>query len=262
MPMVAHATPWHEKGHPEGCPSFPGGEARIRTGGEGFAGPCLTTWPLRRYEKGRSRPALVLAWSGLRGSNPRPPPWQGGALPTALSPQAQRIIYGKPRPRASPNLKFVGKNFGTLAFRKAEHGRSARIRSVKPTSIRIAVSTRGIEPISYPPAVFPTGTEPTLPRPAVFQSAAGRGNVGFKQLPGTEVDTDVGSGRLPDTATTVDLGSRRSPPLGKKRKGLARNKKAADRLVDRLQFMERATGFEPATSTLARWRATNCAKPA
>ena len=26
--------------------------------------------------------------------------------------------------------------------------------------------------------------------------------------------------------------------------------------------MERATGFEPATSTLARWRATNCAKPA
>ena len=26
--------------------------------------------------------------------------------------------------------------------------------------------------------------------------------------------------------------------------------------------MERATGFEPATSTLARLRATNCAKPA
>lgn len=28
------------------------------------------------------------------------------------------------------------------------------------------------------------------------------------------------------------------------------------------EYMERATGFEPATSTLARWRATNCAKPA
>ena len=27
-------------------------------------------------------------------------------------------------------------------------------------------------------------------------------------------------------------------------------------------IMERATGFEPAASTLARWRATNCAKPA
>ncbi len=27
---------------------LPGGEARIRTGGKGFAGLCLTTWPLRR----------------------------------------------------------------------------------------------------------------------------------------------------------------------------------------------------------------------
>ena len=29
----------------------PGGEARIRTGGKGFAGLCLTTWPLRRSKK-------------------------------------------------------------------------------------------------------------------------------------------------------------------------------------------------------------------
>ena len=27
---------------------LPGGEARIRTGGKGFAGLCLTTWPLRQ----------------------------------------------------------------------------------------------------------------------------------------------------------------------------------------------------------------------
>ena len=26
-------------------------------------------------------------WSGLRDSNSRPPPWQGGALPTELNPQ-------------------------------------------------------------------------------------------------------------------------------------------------------------------------------
>ena len=32
-----------------------GGEARIRTGGKGFAGLCLTTWPLRRYAKGRKK---------------------------------------------------------------------------------------------------------------------------------------------------------------------------------------------------------------
>ena len=28
-----------------------------------------------------------LLWSGLRGSNSLPPPWQGGALPDELSPQ-------------------------------------------------------------------------------------------------------------------------------------------------------------------------------
>ena len=29
-------------------------------------------------------------WSGQRGSNPRPPPWQGGALPTEPCPQIWR----------------------------------------------------------------------------------------------------------------------------------------------------------------------------
>ena len=78
------------KRRPGGRPSSPGGEARIRTGGQGFAGPCLTTWPLRRMKKAEQA-GLELAWSGLRGSNPRPPPWQGGALPTALSPQVRGI---------------------------------------------------------------------------------------------------------------------------------------------------------------------------
>ena len=30
--------------------------------------------------------AELLRWSGLRGSNPLPPPWQGGALPDELNP--------------------------------------------------------------------------------------------------------------------------------------------------------------------------------
>ena len=29
-------------------------------------------------------------WSGLRGSNPPPPPWQGGALPNELNPQIKK----------------------------------------------------------------------------------------------------------------------------------------------------------------------------
>ena len=38
--------------------------------------------------------------------------------------------------------------------------------------------------------------------------------------------------------------------------------KMADCTTGHLEYLERATGFEPATSTLARWRATSCAKPA
>ena len=31
--------------------------------------------------------SVLLSWSGLRGSNSLPPPWQGGALPEELNPQ-------------------------------------------------------------------------------------------------------------------------------------------------------------------------------
>ena len=66
---------------------LPGGEARIRTGGKGFAGLCLTTWPLRRKRTVKNGPEMQ--WSGQRGSNPRPQPWQGCALPTEPLPRAQ-----------------------------------------------------------------------------------------------------------------------------------------------------------------------------
>jgi hypothetical protein len=46
------------------------GDGRTRTGGWGFADPCLATWPRHRT-----------MWSGRRDSNSRPSPWQGDALP-------------------------------------------------------------------------------------------------------------------------------------------------------------------------------------
>lgn len=50
-----------------GCPFFSGGEARIRTGGKGFAGPCLTTWPLRHMKKADlHRPEMHGAGYGVR----------------------------------------------------------------------------------------------------------------------------------------------------------------------------------------------------
>ena len=41
-------------------------------------------------KKRRSSERRNKDWSGQRGSNPRPPPWQGGALPTEPCPQIWR----------------------------------------------------------------------------------------------------------------------------------------------------------------------------
>ena len=60
---------------------------------EGFADPCLTTWPRHHI---RSNYCCSI-WSGRRGSNSLPPPWQGGALPDELRPHI-RCIYPCPLP--------------------------------------------------------------------------------------------------------------------------------------------------------------------
>ena len=39
-----------------------------------------------------SGPPVRSRWSGQRGSNSLPPPWQGGALPDELCPHEQRIV--------------------------------------------------------------------------------------------------------------------------------------------------------------------------
>ena len=90
-------SPWQGDALPaEPCPhvwfSKFGGDARIRTGGEGFAGLCLTTWPRRHpgvlsYKELIGFPTSSLRqWSGQRDSNPRPSPWQGDALPAEPCP--------------------------------------------------------------------------------------------------------------------------------------------------------------------------------
>ena len=56
---------------------------RFELGNEGFADLCLTTWP--RHHMSRNY-FLLFFWSGRRGSNSLPPPWQGGALPDELRP--------------------------------------------------------------------------------------------------------------------------------------------------------------------------------
>ena len=58
----------------------------IGPGNKGFADLCLTAW-LRRLIITGTNCIRTRVWSGLRGSNPPPRPWQGRALPNELNPQ-------------------------------------------------------------------------------------------------------------------------------------------------------------------------------
>ena len=57
---------------------------------EGFADPCLTTWPRHHIWS----EYFHSIWSGRRGSNSLPPPWQGGALPDELRPHIPCVVPG------------------------------------------------------------------------------------------------------------------------------------------------------------------------
>ena len=67
-----------------------GGTAQIWTGEWRFCRPLpyhLATVPFFDYERRNAiRRSYLLCWSGWRGSNSLPPPWQGGALPDELHP--------------------------------------------------------------------------------------------------------------------------------------------------------------------------------
>ena len=79
--------PTQKKGtRSERVPVLSGGEARIRNRGKGVCGgPCLTTWPLRHMK----RPICTgrKCMERATGFEPATSTWQGGALPTALSPR-------------------------------------------------------------------------------------------------------------------------------------------------------------------------------
>ena len=72
-------------------------------GNESFADSCLTTWLCHHgyiyiicgfpekstfiFDAECPHERVGILWSGQRGSNSLPPPWQGGALPDELCPQ-------------------------------------------------------------------------------------------------------------------------------------------------------------------------------
>ena len=78
---------------------YNGGCGRSRTAVDGFAGHCITV--LLRSHKGQIKKPrwfaalLFRIWSGKRGSNSRPQPWQGCALPLSYSrTEFIRVLYG------------------------------------------------------------------------------------------------------------------------------------------------------------------------
>ena len=192
--MVAQATPWHEKGHPEGCPSFPGGEARIRTGGEGFAGPCLTTWPLR-HMKEAGVTGLGAHMERATGFEPATSTLARWRATNCAKPASARDNIREASASRKPKFQIRWKKFwGAGPHAERNTGDLREIAAWGPISIRIAVSALDTEPTSHPSAVPMLGAEPTSPRPAVLWNTAGRGEVGYRQLPNTAMGTNMGSG--------------------------------------------------------------------
>ena len=116
--------------------------------GSGLCRPVPYHLATSPYEKGRTYPAGN-AWSGLRGSNPRPQPWQGCALPTALSPQKQGILYGAKPIGASPFSKSDGE---TVKHRRRERS----LRQRPPSRRRARRRARPGASPDEPPSPLPS----------------------------------------------------------------------------------------------------------
>jgi hypothetical protein len=112
-----------------------GGATQSRTGLHGFAIRCITALLSRRYgTNDKHRGSLddcqknrrfFEKWSGKRGSNSRPQPWQGCALPTELFPREalnyttqikpedfEKQIQTKPKQKTQPAMIGFDENFG------------------------------------------------------------------------------------------------------------------------------------------------------
>ena len=82
------------------------------------------------------RLGILCKWSGKRGSNPPPPPWQGGALPNELFPHIKinlKVVRAKRleliHPAAPEPKSGASANSATPAYHKIELGDPSEIRT-------------------------------------------------------------------------------------------------------------------------------------
>ena len=150
-------------------------------GNKGFADLGLTTWQWHRaymsrqrrlFYKRRFKSAFWILWSGRRGSNSLPPPWQGGALPDELRPhmvppggiepptqgfsvpcstdwatEARRKVSVATRKRLELSTSCVtGRRSNQLNYR-AGYGGNNRARTYDPLLVRQMLSQLSYAPI-------------------------------------------------------------------------------------------------------------------
>ena len=115
----------------------------------------IISTPTRLYKKEKTAQFLYcLSWSGWRGSNPLPPPWQGGALPDELHPH---FIGASGRNRTTDTgifspllyrLSYRGKNWrpGTGSNRRPLAWQASVLTNW--TTGPNVVGTTGLEPVT------------------------------------------------------------------------------------------------------------------
>ena len=84
-----------------------GGGTPIRTGGKGFAVPCLTTWPCRRYEKSRTGIRLREHMERATGFEPATSTLARWRATNCAKPAMRGLLYGKNHECASINFQIV-----------------------------------------------------------------------------------------------------------------------------------------------------------
>ena len=93
--------------------------------------------PCKTRNKKRSTTIVVLhfLWSGLRGSNPPPSPWQGDALPNELNPHRSDRIFTRPLQwclRSESNQRHCDFQSHALPTELQRQGKLATRRGLEP----------------------------------------------------------------------------------------------------------------------------------
>ena len=100
-----------------------------------------------RFGHKKTTPKGGLIWSGRRGSNSLPPPWQGGALPDELRPHIRKnrsdlvLLKGGASDRNRTNDTGI---FSPLLYRLSYRGRQAAFCEAAATRIGLEPTTPSV----------------------------------------------------------------------------------------------------------------------